>query len=99
MAAWGGGNGCASSLLQPLSQLGFLLINCIKKDEPCSKASSPSSGGIVAMGNGIAATQVTAVLAPHLDILAYGCICDRNSTSSSLALHAIGRFLLCYLFF
>ncbi len=56
MAAWGGGGGCASSLIQSLSQLGFLLIDCIKKDKPYGKASSPSSSGIAAMGNGIAAT-------------------------------------------
>jgi hypothetical protein len=92
MAVWGGGGGCTSSLLQPLSQLGFLLIYCVKTDEPYSKASSPSFGGIAAMGNGIVAMQVTA---------AFGCTGDRNSTSLSLVLHAvatIGRFLQCYLF-
>jgi hypothetical protein len=101
MAAWGGGGGCASFLLQFLSQLGFLLINCVKKDELYGKASSPSSGGIAAVGNGIATMQVTAVLAPCLNILSFGCIGNRNCTSLSLALRAIAtiwRFLLCYLF-
>ncbi len=102
MAVWGGGSGCASSLLQSLSQLGLLLINCVKKDEPYGKTSSPSSSGIAAMGNGIAAMQVTAVLAPSLNILSFGCVSDRNSTSSSSALHTITtnrRFLLCFLFY
>jgi hypothetical protein len=89
VVAWGSGGGCASSLLQSLSQLGFLLIDCIKKDKPYGKASSPSSSGIAAMGNGIATTQVTAVLAPCLNILSFGCIGDRNSISSSSALCAI----------
>jgi hypothetical protein len=102
MAAWGGGGGCASCLLQSLSQLGFLLINCIKKDKPYGKASSPSPGGIAAMRNSIAAIQVTAVLAPSLDILSFGSVSDGNSTSLSLVqrtIAAIGRFLLCYLFY
>ncbi len=34
MAARVGGGGCTSSLLQSLSQFGFLLIDCIKKDKP-----------------------------------------------------------------
>jgi hypothetical protein len=102
MVAWGGSGGCASSLLQSLSQLGFLLIDCIKKGKPYGKASSPSSGGIAAMGNGIAAMQVTAVLAPRLNILSLGCVGNRNSTSLSLAprtIATIGRFLLRYLFY
>jgi hypothetical protein len=74
MAAWGGSGGCASSLLQSLSQLGFLLINCVKKDKPYSKASSPSSGGIATMGNGIATMQVTAMLALRLDVLDFGAL-------------------------
>jgi hypothetical protein len=101
MVAWSGGGGCTSSLLQSLSQLGFLLIDCIKKGEPYDKASSLSSGGIATMGNDIAATQVTAVLAPRLDILSVGCVGHRNSTSLSLApctVVTIGRFLLRYLF-
>jgi hypothetical protein len=95
MAACGGGGGCASSLLQSLSQLGFLLIDCVKKDEPCFS-------GIAAAGNGIAAMQATAVLAPRLDISSFGGISDGNGTSSSSAPRAvatIGRFLLCYLFY
>jgi hypothetical protein len=99
MVAWDGGGGCASSLLQSLSQLGFLLIDCVKKDKPYSKTSSLSSGGIAAMGNNIATMQVTTVLAPHLNILAFGCVGNRNSTSLSLALCTVRRFLMCYLFF
>jgi hypothetical protein len=53
MALWGSGGGCASSLLQFLSQWGFLLIDCVKKDELYGKASSPPSIGIAAMGKGI----------------------------------------------
>ncbi len=54
------------------------------------------------MGNGIAATQVTAELAPRLNSLSFGCVGDGNSTSSSLepsAIAKIGRFLLCYFFY
>ncbi|KAL3799646.1 hypothetical protein ACHAW5_004517 [Stephanodiscus triporus] len=92
----GVGGGCASSLLQSLSQLGFLLIDCVKKDEPCCTASSSSSSIVSAM-------RATAVLAPHLDISSFGGGgSDGNDTSSSSAPHAvatIGRFLLCYLFY
>jgi hypothetical protein len=34
VAVWGNGGGCSSSLLQSLSQLVFLLIDCVKKDKP-----------------------------------------------------------------
>jgi hypothetical protein len=85
MVAWGGGGGCASSLLQSLSLLGFLLIDCVKKDESYGKASSPSSGGIAAVGNGVAVTQVTAMLARA------SIYCPLGASATETAPHRVRR--------
>ncbi len=91
----GGGGGCASSLLQSLHQLGFLLIDCVKKDEP-SKTESLTSK--------LKAMQSIAVLAPNLDISSFSSnnvtnVSGITSTSAPRTAAAAGRFLLSFLFY
>jgi len=84
------GGGCSSSLLQSLHQLGFLLIDCVKKDDASSNASPVNKAH---------AMQSIAVLAPNLDM---SCFDSNSGTHVASAPHAaavVGRFLLCFLFY
>ena len=94
MIGGGGGvsGGCASSLLQSLSQLGFILVDCVKKNDLEVSATSV---------NHITAMLPTTVLASNIDISSFGgsrSASDGNS-STARAVATIGRFLLCYLFY
>ena len=94
MIGGGGGvsGGCASSLLQSLSQLGFILVDCVKKNDLEVSATSV---------NHTTAMLPTTVLASNLDISSFGgssSASDGNS-STARAVATIGRFLLCYLFY
>jgi len=87
-----------SSLLQSLSTLGFLLVDCVKKDELSSLSTMPSftSDGSVAM-------QPTPVLASNLDISSFNPNNNNSKnnvdTSAPHATSVIGRFLLSYLYY
>ena len=90
-----GGCGCASSLLQSLHQLGFLLIDCVKKDEPIKTQT---------LTDKLNAMQSVAVLAPNLDISSFSSnnvthVNGITSTSAQHAVAAVGRFLLSFLFY
>ena len=86
----GGGGGCASSLLQSLSQLGFLLVDCAVKDGP--RCSSALSDG--------ARMRATPVLVPGLDVSSFhGGGGMRGEGSDAHAAASIGRSLLCCLFY
>ena len=90
------------SILQALSQLGFLLIDCVKKDDNLSTTKSstamPSFASNVVM-------QATPVLATNLDISSYTSSNGSVNSSSKVettaphATAAIGRFLLSYLYY
>ena len=80
------GGGSASSILQSLITLGFLLVDCVKKDEPASKN----------------AVEASALLGSTLDLSVLNRIsCGQNEAeaSSNHATSCIGRVLLCYLFY
>jgi len=87
-----------SSLLQSLSTLGFLLVDCVKKDElsSLSTLSSFTSDSTLAM-------QPTPVLASNLDISSFNPNNNSNKnnvdTSAPHATSVIGRFLLSYLYY
>jgi len=87
-----------SSLLQSLSTLGFLLVDCVKKDELSSLSTLPSftSDSSVVM-------QPTPVLASNLDISSFNPNNNNNKnnvdTSAPHATSVIGRFLLSYLYY
>ena len=87
-----------SSLLQSLSTLGYLLVDCVKKDELSSLSTLPSftSDGSLAM-------QPTPVLASNLDISSFNPNNNNNKnnvdTSAPHATSVIGRFLLSYLYY
>lgn len=85
----GGGSsisaGSASMILQSLVTLGFLLIDCVKKDETSSK------GDI----------QASTLLSPTLDLsfLTGSAGSSLEDTSATHATACTGRMLLCYLFY
>ncbi|KAL3805574.1 hypothetical protein HJC23_005818 [Cyclotella cryptica] len=86
MGSGGVSEGCASSILQSLISLGFLLVECVKKDER-------------SRNNDACARDL---LANTLDgsFLNHGNSCSNAAeTSAHKATACIGRVLLCYLFY